>query len=74
MRIVESRRGYFHGTHMGCDIEIEREDGGFYIRVSVFEGGHLYDGWAPEGITTMRQAKREALYGSRLKDRPEVRS
>jgi hypothetical protein len=73
MRIQESRRGYFRGTHKGALIEIEREreplgDGVFYIRVrgDNGEGSLLYDGWAPAKITTMPQAKREAIRGACL--------
>ncbi len=76
MRIIESRRGYFRGTHKGCEIEIEADKhfakSSFYIRVRADKGGggYLYDGYAPEGVTTMPQAKREALYGSCLEVRP----
>lgn len=70
MRIIEKRRGYFLGTHKGAEIEIERDRGcfrhRFYIRVRAPDGGHLYDGYSPEGVNTMAQAKREALRGARL--------
>ena len=72
MRIIESRRGYFNGTHKGHEIDIEREpDGRFYIRVwSIESGMHAYHGWAGEEIRTMPQAKREALRGACL-DKPK---
>lgn len=70
MRILEQRRGYFRGTHKGCSIEIERDrqcpDRRFYITVTAADGGHLYDGWAPAEITTVADAKREALRGACL--------
>lgn len=70
MRVIESSRGYFHGTHKGGDIEIERDhdhpDHKFYIRVRWKDGGMIYDGYSPEGITTMAQAKREAIRGACL--------
>ena len=68
MRIIESRRGHFHGTHRGHDIQINREpDGRFYIIVESLESGcHAYDGWAPETVRTMPEAKREALRGAML--------
>lgn len=72
MRIIEKRRGYFLGTHKGAQIEVMRDRGDFrhrfYIRVRADngEGGHLYDGWSPEGIITMAQAKREAIRGACL--------
>ena len=70
MRILESRRGYFRGTHKGCTVEIERDreftDSKFYIRVQTSDGGHLYDGYAPEEVRTMPAAKREALRGACL--------
>lgn len=73
MRIIEQRRGYFRGTHKGAEIEIERDRVAglndyrhFYIRVRWKDGGMLYDGWSPEGITTMAQAKREAVKGACL--------
>lgn len=73
MRILEQRRGYFRGTHKGCFIEIERDrdvpNSHFYIRVQAANGGHLYDGWSPEGVTTIAQAKREALIGAGFKER-----
>ena len=74
MRIIESCRGHFSGTHKGHEIEIDREpDGRFYIRVwHTKTGCHAYHGWAGEDIRTMKDAKREALYGSCLKERPAI--
>lgn len=73
MRIVEQRRGYFRGTHKGAEIEIERDrndpDRRFYIVVTHKDGGRLYDGWADVEITTIAEAKREAIRGACL-DRP----
>lgn len=73
MRIIEKRRGYFRGTHKGCEIEIERNreipDRKFYIIVRAADGGHLYDGWSPVGVDTMAEAKREALQGAGLESR-----
>jgi hypothetical protein len=69
LRIIESTRGYFRGTHKGATVEIERDkdaDGRFYIWVNAKDGGYLYDGWAPVEITTMPAAKREALRGAGL--------
>lgn len=70
MRIQETRRGYFRGTHKGCTIEIERDrtmpDSAYYITVTAADGGHLYDGWAPPQVRTMPEAKREALRGACL--------
>lgn len=70
MRILESRRGFFRGTHKGCSIEIERDrdfsEHRFYIRVQASDGCHLYDGYSPEGVNTMAAAKREALRGACL--------
>jgi hypothetical protein len=78
MRITEQTAKRFRGTHKGCDIAIDLDEdtdedefghGLFYIRVNVHEGGYLYDGWAPESVTTIEEAKREALAGACL-DRP----
>ncbi len=67
MRIKESRRGFFSGTHKQHTIEINREpDGRFYILVKHFEGGYAYDGWAPEDVRTMKAAKKEALKGAMI--------
>lgn len=72
MRIIESKRGYFKGTHKGALVEIEADkdlpDHKFYIRVRADngDGGHLYDGYSPVGITTMAEAKREAIRGACL--------
>lgn len=71
MRIVDQKRGYFRGTHKGHEIEIERdhdfEDRHFYIRVRSLKNGlHAYDGYSPVGITTIREAKREAIRGACL--------
>lgn len=72
MRIIEKKRGYFRGTHKGATIEIERDpcpgdaDRKFYIRVRWKDGGLLYDGYSPEGVTTMAEAKREAIRGACL--------
>lgn len=70
MRIIEKTRGYFRGTHKGATIEIEREPGAshrkFYIRVTHADGCMMYDGYSPEGIETMAEAKREAIRGACL--------
>lgn len=70
MRIIEKRRGFFHATHKGAEIVIEREKDfaligrPFYITVTARDGGRLYDGYAPTTVTTMKDAKREALKGA----------
>lgn len=77
MRTVKKGRDFFVGTHKGYHIEIERErppvesfgERHFYIRV-FSDYGHAYDGYSPAGVTTMAEAKREALYGACLKQRP----
>ena len=71
----------FHGEYKGYTIEIELEEigrragydydkpeTGFYIRVynPEISFGTLYDGYAPEDIETMKEAKVEALRGSGL--------
>jgi hypothetical protein len=67
MRIISKSRQHFLGTHKGATIEIEREkDGKFYIRVIWKDGGHLYDGYAPSHIFSMRDAKKEAIRGAQL--------
>ena len=71
MRTVFKKRGYFEGTHKGASITIGREaDRRFYIFVTHADGCHLYDGWAPDSVTTMAAAKREARYGACLDKRP----
>lgn len=78
MRIIENRRNHFVGTHKGATIEIVREHppfegfeckSRFYIWVIARDGGMLYDGCCPVGITTMAAAKREAIRGACL-DKP----
>lgn len=66
MRIISKSRNHFHGTHKGHIVEIEREGPSrFYIRV--YSGlGYAYDGYAPDDITSMAAAKREALRGACL--------
>ncbi|MCA1490149.1 hypothetical protein I6F11_04345 [Ensifer sp. NBAIM29] len=70
MRILENRRGYFRGTHKGAEIEIERDhdipDRKFYIRVRWKDGSYMYDAYSPEAVTTMAEAKREAIRGACL--------
>ncbi|MGX5719871.1 hypothetical protein [Shinella zoogloeoides] len=70
MRVIEQRRGYFHGTHKGAEIEINRDhdfpESKFYIIVTWKDGGRLYDGYSPEGVNTMAEAKREAIRGACL--------
>ena len=70
MRILKKERGYFLGTHKGATIEIERDhdhpEHRFYIRVRWKDGCHMYDGYSPEGIETMAQAKGEAIRGACL--------
>ena len=74
MRILEQRRGYFRGTHKGCTIEIERDRDhhaqAYYITVEAADGGKLYDGWAPNDVRTIAEAKLEAFYGCLWKPRP----
>lgn len=67
MRIIDKSPRLLLGTHKGASIQIEREpDGQFYIIVHAADGGTLYDGWAPESIRTMAEAKREAIRGACL--------
>lgn len=67
MRILAKTRTHFLGAHKGATVHIEKEpDGRFYIMVTYRDGGHLYDGWAPKEITTMKAAKVEALRGAGL--------
>ena len=67
MRIKRQSAKEFWGTHKGADIQIDREpDGRFYIMVRHEDGGLMYDGWAPEEIRTMRDAKKEAIRGAQL--------
>jgi hypothetical protein len=64
MRIISKSRKHFSGTHKGHTIEIDKEpDGRFYIIVKDAGGSYAYDGWAPEEIRTMAEAKREAIKG-----------
>lgn len=67
MRILSKSRKHFQGTHKGATIEIEREpDGRFYIQVRWKDGGMMYDGWAPDEVRRMKDAKREAIRGACL--------
>lgn len=76
MRILETSRGYFRGTHKGATIEIERDHDypqhKFYIRVRGRDGCYMYDGYSPEGIETMAQAKRDAIRGACLDVKPAL--
>ena len=66
MRKISADR-YFHGTYRGCSVSIEREsDGRIYIIVKGLDGGSMYDGWAPDNVNTIDDAKREAIRGSCL--------
>lgn len=70
MRTRSKGRGFFHGTHKGSDIDIQREsDGRFYIIVTAPDGCHAYEGFAPETVRTIAEAKREARRGACL-DQP----
>lgn len=70
VRIISKDRKHFCGTHKGAEILIERdkssERSNFYITVTWKDGCKMYDGYAPEGITTMREAKAEAIKGAML--------
>lgn len=72
MRIIEKTRTSFRGTHKGATIEIERDpmpgnpERKFYIIVRWKDGGYLYQGWSPEGVNTMAEAKRDAIKGACL--------
>ena len=67
MRIISKSAKHFHGTHKGATLDIEREpDGRWYIIVTDRSGAHRYDGWAPETVRTLKEAKAEALRGACL--------
>ena len=68
MRIKSQSRNHFWGYHKGAEINIERErpKDRFYIIVTSKDGCYMYDGWAPEEIRTVAEAKREALRGAML--------
>jgi len=68
MRIKSKSRNHFWGHHKGAEINIERERQAdpFYIIVTAKDGGYLYDGWAPREITSIKEAKKEALRGAML--------
>ena len=68
MRIKSKSRNHFWATHKGAEIHIEREKRSepFYIIVTHADGGYLYDGYAPREITTIKDAKREAMKGAML--------
>lgn len=70
VRIISKDRDHFRGTHKGAEILIERnnqiEGRCFYITVTWKDGCKMYDGFAPEEVTTMRQAKAEAIKGAML--------
>lgn len=57
----------FYGEHKGAIIEIDQEDDGlFYIQVRSHNGAYLYDGWAPEEVSTIDAAVQEAIKGAQL--------
>lgn len=68
MRIISQSRKHFHGTHKQHEVCIDGEpDGRFYIIVRCLKSGlYAYDGWAPDTVRTMPEAKREALKGACL--------
>lgn len=72
MRTIEKGRCYFHGTHKGATIDIERDtapfdlERKFYIIVRGKAGGYLYQGCSPAGVNSMAEAKREAIKGACL--------
>ena len=67
MRTISEDANHFHGTHKGATLEIELdEDDCWYIIVRWKDGGLLYDGWAPDNIFTLEQAKAEAVRGACL--------
>jgi len=73
MRILSKDKSHFRGTHKGALIEIEREkDGRFYIIVRWKDGGIMYDGWAPDHVRRMKDAKREAVSGACLDETKSV--
>ena len=71
MRIIHQDRDSFHGTHKGATITIEPDFDfphlhRFYIQVRWKDGGLLYDGYSPEHVRTIAEAKREAIRGAML--------
>ena len=68
MRIKSKSRNHFHATHKGAEIHIERKTRSepFYIIVTHADGGYLYNGYAPHMITSIKDAKREAVHGAML--------
>lgn len=77
MRIQKQTSDTFRGTHKGCFIHIDRDDEmpdrEFYILVHAPNGGLLYDGWAPEEVRTIAEAKKEAVRGACL-DEPREKA
>lgn len=66
MRTISESHRHFYGTHKGSTIDIQLDaDGRWYIIVQN-ENGYGYDGWAPESVTTLKEAKAEAVRGARL--------
>ena len=68
MRIISETWSEFFGTHKGHYILIEKEGlKTFYIKVWGMESGsYSYDGYAPETVTPMAAAKREAKRGAMI--------
>lgn len=67
MRTISEDERHFYGTHKGATLEIELDDDErWYIIVRWKDGGYLYDGWAPSSVTTLKEAKAEAVRGARL--------
>jgi len=57
----------YYGIHKGHTIEIERQgDEPYYITVIAADGSYAYDGYAPDTISTIRDAKAEALRGAMI--------
>jgi hypothetical protein len=65
MRSIERRKGYFVGMHNRAKVEIERifsvPGRNFLISVRFENGAKLFEGYSSPGVTTMEDAKREAI-------------
>lgn len=67
MRTINESAEHFYGTHKGATLDIQLDDDDrWYIIVKWKDGSYMYDGWAPENVRTLKEAKAEAVRGACL--------
>ena len=65
LEITDKTKTHWYANYKGYEIELLKEDEGYYIIVQG-DDGYLYDGYWGDNTNTFKEALDEALRGSEL--------